>query len=416
MNEGIQQIQSVGASVAQLLDGCDLDDGDFAKVAEEALVNVGELSEVSLPEVALFLASAAAPEQIDWPFSDLPVVLYRHPRFYLQLLHWTNATTAVHEHAFAGAFRVVSGSSLHSRYQIEDRQPVADEVEICSARHCQSERLPRGAVRRIDPGADGLVHSLYHLDNPSVSLVLRTFGRSLDQFSLAKPRLWWNQGRLSASHRQKAIERASIVAERTSSGSGRELIASIADRLSDGEWVSVALLWAEHVATREEFERLLAVRSMTSERIDQALLDGYESLVTERLLGAARESIRDPELRLLMALLMNVPDRASLLRLVSDFSGRADPVIVVAEWLARLASYRGDPSERLARLAAAAGVDHRLGVIVRQCLPPNISDAEGVALLATAIDPSCSLAPARAGVDQLRSALLQQRSMSVLIQ
>ncbi|MCB1610157.1 MAG: hypothetical protein KDI71_24625, partial [Xanthomonadales bacterium] len=80
MNEGIQQIQSVGASVAQLLDGCDLDDGDFAKVAEEALVNVGELSEVSLPEVALFLASAAAPEQIDWPFSDLPVVLYRHPR------------------------------------------------------------------------------------------------------------------------------------------------------------------------------------------------------------------------------------------------------------------------------------------------------------------------------------------------
>jgi hypothetical protein len=414
MSEGIRQVQAIGESMARIVEARDLDDREFAKAAEQLLIDSGGVDEVDLIDVTGFLAGRSIVEQTDWRFSDLPVIVYRHPRFYIELLHWVHATTVIHEHGFAGAFMVVSGSSLHSRYEIGNRHTVAEQVTLCHARLVGAERLLRGAVRRIDPGVDGLVHSLFHLDTPSVSLVLRTYGHSSDQYSLVRPRLWWNQLRTMNDRVLKSIERASLVAEKIERGSGRRLLESIAGQVTDAEWVSLVLRWVDFVASREEFADLLSIRRSTADGIDAALLDGYDYLKAERLLTAARESIHDPELRFLFALLLNVPDRGDLLRLVAERTCSADPVAVVAGWLARLAWYRGDPRERLARLAAAASVDHRIGVLIRESLPQGAAPGASASMLAAALDPGRSDMANAEDLARIRSTLASQPALRVL--
>jgi hypothetical protein len=53
-------------------------------------------------------------------------------------------------------------------------------------------------------------------------------------------------------------------------------------------------------------------------------------------LVAARNKVRNPELRHFLALLLNVPSRQRLLDLVGERCPRADPITQVCKWLADL--------------------------------------------------------------------------------
>ena len=87
-----------------------------------------------------------------------------------------DATASIHQHAFSGAFRVVTGSSLHSEYEFVEQARVSQLLLLGEVRTQRLEALTRGDVRRITSGRAGLVHSLFHLDQPSVTLVIRTYG------------------------------------------------------------------------------------------------------------------------------------------------------------------------------------------------------------------------------------------------
>jgi hypothetical protein len=112
--------------------------------------------------------------------------------------------------------------------------------------------------------------------------------------------------------------------------------------------------------------------------------------------------------------LLNVSDRGELLRLVAERTCSADPVAVVAGWLARLAWYRGDPRERLARLAAAASVDHRIGVLVRESLPQGAAPEASASMLAAALDPGRSDMANVEDLARIRTTLAAQPALRVL--
>lgn len=106
-------------------------------------------------------------------FGQPPLILYHGDDFYIQALVWMEGSTAVHDHKFSGAFRVLEGTSLHIRHAFRHGEMVLDD-RILLGRLSQEtpEVLRPSDIRRIEPGYD-LVHGLFHLEMPTVTIVVR---------------------------------------------------------------------------------------------------------------------------------------------------------------------------------------------------------------------------------------------------
>ncbi len=120
-----------------------------------------------------FLLSDDQPFQTDSEFGEPELIAYSHPRFYIQLLFWMDGTTAIHQHEFSGAFHVMYGSSIHAQYVFENVQPITPYLRVGDLRMKKVELLEAGRTVPIVSGPQA-IHSLFHLDSPSVTVVVRT--------------------------------------------------------------------------------------------------------------------------------------------------------------------------------------------------------------------------------------------------
>src|SRR3982751_4346888 len=120
-----------------------------------------------------FLLSEEQPTQTDSPFGEPELVVYAHPRFYVQLLFWMDGTTAIHQHEFSGAFHVMHGSSIHAHYEFDKARSVTPYLRVGTVRVKNIDLLEAGRAVPIVSG-QRTVHSLFHLDSPSVTVVVRT--------------------------------------------------------------------------------------------------------------------------------------------------------------------------------------------------------------------------------------------------
>src|SRR6195952_1210100 len=103
----------------------------FPEIARGALDKRPPSKAVSLPALLRdFLLSEEQPFQTDSAFGEPELVVYSHPRFYIQLLFWLDGTTAIHQHEFSGTFHVMLGSSIHAHYDFENAQSVTPYLKI----------------------------------------------------------------------------------------------------------------------------------------------------------------------------------------------------------------------------------------------------------------------------------------------
>ena len=145
----------------------------FAKIATDALLASDVLSRVDMQQLVDGVISGRVPAQQFRTFGQPPVNLYVSHNFIIEALFWLDSTTSIHQHGFGGAFGVLQGSSLHSRYSFQCEERVCSQMLLGRLMFESAEVLVRGDVRTIVPG-DRFVHSLFHLDCPSISVVVRT--------------------------------------------------------------------------------------------------------------------------------------------------------------------------------------------------------------------------------------------------
>jgi hypothetical protein len=146
----------------------------FPEIARAALDERPPAKKVKLPALMRdFLLAEDQPEQTDSEFGEPEIVVYSHPRFYIQLLFWLDGTTAIHQHEFSGAFHVMHGSSIHAHYAFEKGQSVTPYLRVGNVRLKDIELLDTGRTVAIASGPQA-IHSLFHLDSPSVTVVVRT--------------------------------------------------------------------------------------------------------------------------------------------------------------------------------------------------------------------------------------------------
>src|SRR5215204_5691537 len=169
----------------------DYDEEFFPDIAAQALTEAALHSRVDPWQVIRWLENVTQlPRQvdIDGKFGNPPITLYDGPRFHISVYFWVDGTTTIHQHAFAGAFQVLLGSSIHSHYTFKTNRAINAHFQTGQLTLEESKLLAKGDVRKIIPGRR-YIHSLFHLDRPSVSLIIRTHQSlsGLPQYNYLRP-------------------------------------------------------------------------------------------------------------------------------------------------------------------------------------------------------------------------------------
>jgi hypothetical protein len=124
--------------------------------------------------------------RLDQSFGQPALTLHHDDRFVIEALCWHTGSPGIHQHAFSGAFRVTTGRSVHSCYRFTKRHGLADNIMIGSLELLDVEILDQASVTRIQRGT-ALVHSAFHLDNPSMTVIVRTHDYNEPEYTYLPP-------------------------------------------------------------------------------------------------------------------------------------------------------------------------------------------------------------------------------------
>lgn len=150
---------------------------DFPEIAANALARRNISQQLSYTDILNYIALQPHLDilQTETNFSDLQLTLFKNSRFYIAALYWMDGTTSIHEHAFCGAFTLLHGKSINTEYQFIEKKRINGQFYIGDLKVKKSSILTRGDVRKITAGSQ-LIHAVFHLDSPSVSLIIRNHG------------------------------------------------------------------------------------------------------------------------------------------------------------------------------------------------------------------------------------------------
>ena len=282
-----------------------------------------------------FLLDDEQPLQTDSEFGEPELVAYSHPRFYIQLLFWMDGTTAIHQHEFSGAFHVMHGSSIHAHYTFENAQPVTPYLRVGDLRMKGIELLDAGRTVPIVSGPQA-IHSLFHLDSPSVTVVVRTQHDpgTGPQYNYLPPHIAIDphfSDKLTM--RRKQLLDVLVQAEHASYA---DLVLAMIGSLDFERGFSVLHHCMTDLQQLDQWEP--ALRAF--ERKHGALASGVGPTLEEGVRRSAIKSLRstiiEPEHRFFLALLMNAPTRDDLLALVAQRFPEGPPVDTVLRWVEEL--------------------------------------------------------------------------------
>ncbi len=307
----------------------------FPELAVSALNECRPSEHVDLDELMReFLLEDTQPFQTGSGFGQPELVVYDDPRFYIQALFWMEGTTQIHQHEFDGAFHVMEGSSLHSEFVFENSRAVTAHFRMGNLRLKNVDLLAKGRTVPIVAGQKH-VHSLFHLDTPSVTIVVRTHSApgTGPQFTYLPPHVAVDpfQSDNLTTRRLQLLD----VMERTEDPAFPALVLEMLNGLDleRGFFVMQNCLGALQAMGR--WEDAMAVFRKKHGRAATGVARTLEEMVwRDRLIGL-RSSVTDEEHRFFLALLLNVPGKAEILDLVAKQFGRkpADRVMRWAEEL-----------------------------------------------------------------------------------
>ena len=282
-----------------------------------------------------FLLCEEQPFQTDSDFGEPELVVYSHPKFYIQLLFWLDGTTAIHQHEFSGAFHVMHGSSIHARYAFEDARPVTPYLRVGNVRMKKIEILESGRTVPIVSGQQA-IHSLFHLDSPSVTAVVRTQHDpgTGPQFNYLPPHIAIDplHGDLLTMRRKQLLD----VLEHVEDPGYAELVMEM---IADLDFERGFYVLQHSMAYLQRLDAWEAA-TRAFEKRHGALAAGVAATLQEEarrsVIKGLRSTIIEPEHRFFLALLMNAPTRADLLALVAQRFPKEAPLDIVLRWVQEL--------------------------------------------------------------------------------
>lgn len=309
----------------------------FPAIAQAALDERPPATHVNLSTLMHdFLLKDDQPVQTDSDFGQPEIIAYSHPRFYIQLLFWMDGTTAIHQHEFSGAFHVMHGSSIHARYDFEDEAAVTPYLRVGNLRMREMELLPTGRTVPIASGRRD-IHSLFHLESPSVTVVVRTQHDpgTGPQLNYMPPHVAFDpQFSDTLTTRRKQL--LDMLQQIDDDGYGQVVAEMIAD-LDFERGFSVLHHCRAYLQHVDQWDAVLHIFTKKHGTLASGIAATLNEDARRNIIKDFRSTITEPEHRFFLALLMNAPTRTDLLNLVAHRFPKPAPTETVLRWLSELA-------------------------------------------------------------------------------
>jgi hypothetical protein len=312
------------------------DERAFTEVAAGVLAELAPSRHVTVDEVLEHLVSARGlePQTADRLAHRL-FVMHHGRRFQVSVLFWIDQIATPHHHGFAGAFEVLEGSRIHCVYRFVERVRESARFQLGDLEMVKTEILHRGDVRPVTPGP-GFVHALCHVDRPSVSIVLEA---PCDE---GEPTLDYHPPHVAcAQHDGDAVLLTRLKTLEMLRLTDRARYREAAVGVLEGATLHGAfqVLRHAHGGDRADPETIAALMDVVRRRdAGAAEMLGRTFAETRRLrdVSIRRGSVRRPEHRFLLALLLYAPDRRVIDELVGARYPGVKPAEAIWRWIDEL--------------------------------------------------------------------------------
>jgi len=331
---------TLGQAVSRAWSAADRQDGALPEVAARALAEVDVPAGVTSSGILEWAAATAdLPPQSrrSDPFGQPPLVLHYEDDFFIQALIWMEGTTAIHDHSFCGAFMVLEGASLQVTYDFEPADRLADDrLVVGDLVSDQPEVLRPLDIRPIEPGG-GFIHALFHLERPTVTIVVRNSACALPypQYEYLRPGLGWNSlwEDRTWSKRLQSIRTLEVLDPASARRTVRELVTGGASL-----WEAFLLVehWSSTHRWNESTADLVECLGARNGALADVLGNALEQQVFVRKILMRRGMLHALQHRALLALLANLPDAPSVTSVVHQLFPGEDTGTLLLTWAEEL--------------------------------------------------------------------------------
>lgn len=147
---------------------------DFYKVAWEQSegFDLSPLGEVA-NQMRLLEHPSVRLNQQRSTFSDLYFQLFNNGRFMIEVLNWAGSHVNVHDHDFSGVQFQLKGDAMNVVYDFEQEGETQGALRFGKLKVRHGEIWKQGGRSIVRAGAVD-PHSVFHLGNPTTSLLIRT--------------------------------------------------------------------------------------------------------------------------------------------------------------------------------------------------------------------------------------------------
>ena len=370
----------------------------FPELAADAIAESDVLGAVDGPGLLSWIARAETlPNQIDPTsrFGDLALTLFEAPRFFVSALFWLDGSTEIHQHSFSGAFAVIGGSSIHSRYRFAEERAVSARFRTGALALDSVELLGEGAIRPI-PSGDGFIHALFHLERPAVSLVVRTHtdADAHPQWSYRPPGIAEDPFTVDGFTTRKR-EAIRMLLTQDADFADAEIGAmlecadlqlgfSLLDVLDD-ELCTHAGASASSAAD-QRFDAFAATLRARHGAVVDRFVASFAERARQRRILALRGLLTRPEQRFLLALLLNFPGIEPVIELLQQRYPERDPHAEFVDRIEELGNTRVQGSSEANVLGVERfDVEHR--IVLEQWLRGGATPEAAAALVERLGDP-----------------------------
>ena len=282
-----------------------------------------------------FLLNDAQPFQSVSGFGQPELIAFNDPRFYIQILFWLEGTTEIHQHEFSGAFHVMQGSSVHSEFDFVGSRSVTPHIRTGDLQVKRIELLETGRTVPITSGRE-CIHSLFHLDTPSITVVIRTHHDpgTGPQYNYLPPHIAINPLHVDSltARRKQLLDLLETIDAPSYATSVNEMM----EHLDFERGFNILRHAMPRLKELGDWDAVLSTFQNKHGELAVGVPDTLAECLRRETISQMRHFIVNPEHRFFLALLMNVQNRNDIFALISKRFPGSSPIDTILGWAEEL--------------------------------------------------------------------------------
>lgn len=311
----------------------------FPELARAAIDEAPPSDHVEIGEmIREFLSNDDQPFQSESGFGQPELIAFNDTRFYIQILFWLEGTTEIHQHEFSGAFHVMQGSSVHSEFDFVGARSVTPHIRTGELRVKRVELLETGRTVPITSGRE-CIHSLFHLDTPSITVVVRTHHDpgTGPQYNYLPPHIAVDPLHADAltTRRKQLLD----VMETIGDPGYAALVGEMLERLDFERGFSILRYAMPRLQDLGVWEEALAAFGEKHGDLAKGVPDTLAECHRRENITRMRHHIDHPDHRFFLALLMTVRNRADIHALIGGRFPDQAPIETILGWAEELIEF-----------------------------------------------------------------------------